>query len=146
MSKDLVEQLAKDLGGKVESMERLPDGSGAAVVSFALPKTHWIYGDKSREGKHGFEAPPMPFRMGVRDLTTVRVNMTRCDTLDRKQMGDNIRLAAQYAVRAATMKGTEMDFDPDALVQNMITGLLGYFTDDGLCEDDWANPPQFRKS
>ena len=40
------------------------------------------------------------------------------------------------------MCGKEDDFDPDALVQNMITGLLGYHTPSGLSEmgDDWANP------
>lgn len=48
--------------------------------------------------------------------------------------------AAKYAVRAATMKGREEDFDPDALCQNMVVGLIGYHTPDGLTCEDWDNP------
>ena len=58
-----------------------------------------------------------------------------------------IRLAGKYAVRCATMNGKEMDFDPDALLQNLVVGFLGYFTEDGLDhEDDWANPPHLQKA
>jgi hypothetical protein len=45
-------------------------------------------------------------------------------------------LAGKYAVRSATLKGTVMDFDPDALIQNLIVGFLGYYTKDGL----WTHP------
>jgi hypothetical protein len=38
------------------------------------------------------------------------------------------------------MHGQEMDFDPDALCQNLVVGLLGYHTPDGLTSDTWANP------
>ncbi len=70
----------------------------------------------------------MPMRMGTDDPR-------------RKQFEGMVRQAAKHAVRAATMNGKETDFDPDALVQNMIVGLLGYFTPDGLDgSDDWANP------
>ncbi len=31
----------------------------------------------------------------------------------------------------ATMKGKEQDFDPDALIQNLIVGMLGYHTPTG---------------
>ena len=108
----------------------LPDGSAFAVFSMPLPDSHWIYGDKRYEDGDGFEPPPMPFRMGT-------------DNPQRAEMAEMVRIAARYAVRAATMKGAEPDFDPDALVQNMVVAFLGYFTPDGLSEDSWANPPDF---
>ena len=101
----------------------LPDGSAFTVASMPLPTDHWLYKD------NGFEPPPMPMRMGTEDP-------------ERKAMEEKLRAAGKYAVRAATMKGVEMDFDPDALIQNLIVGMLGYHTDDGLDHiDDWANPP-----
>lgn len=91
-------------------MVRLPDGSGCFVASFPLRKSHWIYAE-------GDNDPPMPMRIGVGP--------------ERKELEAQIRAAAKYAIRAATMKGTEMDFDPDAMVQSLIIGLLGYWTEDG---------------
>lgn len=124
-----VEEIAEAVGGTITEAGRLPDGSGFAVMSMPLPKDHWIYGDPAREGDHGFEPPPMPFRLGTKDP-------------QRKQWADMLRVAGKYAVRAATMKGKEMDFDPDALLQNLVVGFLGYWTEDGLDHDDaWANPP-----
>lgn len=89
---------------------RLPDGSGAFVASCPLPKTHWIYADSREE-------PPAPMRVGL--------------GARRSELANQIRAAARYAVRGATMRGKEMDFDPDALVQNMVVGMLGYWTEDG---------------
>jgi hypothetical protein len=43
----------------------------------------------------------------------------------RDALAHQIRAAARYAIRASTMRGQEMDFDPDALAQNMVVGLLG---------------------
>lgn len=91
---------------------RLPDGSAAFVASLPLPKTHWIYAEGRNE-------PPMPFGIGTSG------NMTR------KEFADKIREAARYAIRASTMNGKETDFDPDAMVQNMIVGMLGRWTEDG---------------
>lgn len=126
MSEDLVKKLAADVGGKIEEMQRLPDGSGFAVMSMPLPKNHWLYVDT------GFEPPPMTHRLGTAHP-------------DRKVWEAKIRAAAQFAVRAATMKGKEMDFDPDAIVQNMIVGMLGYYTPDGLDRGYGpANPPSAR--
>ncbi len=88
----------------------LPDGSAFGVLSLPLPKDHWIYGSS--------EPPPMPMRMGRGPK--------------REAAAKDIRTAARYAVRASTMRGTEMDFDPDAMVQNFVVGLLGYWTADGL--------------
>jgi hypothetical protein len=129
-----IEQLADDLGGKIIDGAVLPDGSGCAVMSLPLPKNHWIYGDPLMENHGGegesawsYEPSPMPMRMGT-------------DNPQRRDFVEMLTKAGRYAVRAATMKGTEMDFDPDALIQNLITGMLGYHTPDGLSDDEWANP------
>lgn len=120
--KDVSDMIA-NAGGTVETMTVLSDGHGVATASFPLSKDHWLYADDG-----SFDAPPMPMRMGTDDPR-------------RKEFNDMVRKAARYAVRAATMKGKGDDFDPDALVQNMVVGLLGYHTPDGLCGmDDWANP------
>lgn len=101
----------------------LPDGSAAATMSWPLPKDHWLYADDGE-----YEAPPMPLRMGTDDPR-------------RQQFNAAVWAAAKYAIRAATMKGQDSDFDPDALCQNMVVGLLGYHTPNGLdSNDDWANP------
>jgi hypothetical protein len=89
---------------------RLPDGSGAFVASYPLPKTHWIYADHEN-------VPPAFMRMGIGQ--------------ERTELALQIASAARYAIRASTMNGKEMDFDPDAMVQNMVVGLLGYWTEDG---------------
>lgn len=127
MSEQHVHDLAEMLGGRVESMERLPDGSGAATVSYPLPKDHWL-----TRPSEAYEAPPMGLRLGTASpLHEVLVR--------------EVRAAARYAVRASTMNGTEEDFDPDALVQNFVVGLLGYHTPDGLSDDEWANPEHLRR-
>lgn len=97
---------------------RLPDGSAFCTASFPLPKDHWIY----REHPDG-ESPPMPFRRGKGKI--------------RDRLATKIRLASRYAIRASTMHGKEMDFDPDAMVQNMVVGMLGYWTDTGYNTNGW---------
>lgn len=102
----------------IDKAARLPDGSGVMTGSFPLPKDHWIYnaaGDGSGE-------PPMPMRMGT---------VSPFRNIFRKA----IREAAKYAVRASTACGTDNDFDPDAILNNMVVGLLGYNTQDGLAGD-----------
>lgn len=86
----------------------LPDGSGAFVASYPLPKNHWLYAE-------GHNEPPAPMRTGL--------------GAKRNELADQIREAAKFAVRASTMNGKESDFDPDAMVQNFIVGLLGPWTD-----------------
>lgn len=86
----------------------LPDGSAVAVVSLPLPKTHWLYAP--RQYMPGAEEPvelPSPC------LERTAENYERA------------KLAIRYAIRGATMCGKEMDFDPDALVQNALYALLG---------------------
>lgn len=119
---DDVKKMIEDCGGTINEIGALPDGSGFATASFPLPEKHWIYGDGA------YNTPPMPFRMGTDDPR-------------REEFVKAVWAASKHAVRAATMDGKEMDFDPDALCQNMVVGLLGYFTPDGLDgSDDWANP------
>jgi hypothetical protein len=119
MSEEIVRELAGMVGGTIEEMQRLPDGSGFAVMAMPLPANHWLTQD-------GFSVPPMPLRMGA--------------SLQRGLAEAAIKAAARYAIRASTMNGKEVDFDPDAMVQNFITGLLGYYTHSGLSQDAWANP------
>lgn len=90
---------------------RLPDGSAFFTASWPLPKDHWLY-------EEGLDAPPAGLRVGT-------------DDPKRKELEQYVVAAAQFAVRAATLNGKDMDFDPDALVQSMVVGLLGYYTPDG---------------
>lgn len=110
-------------GAQISGVTLLRDGSGFFTASFPLPKDHWIY---SKPGD-GYLVPPMPLRMGG-------------DNPARAIMTDHVRAAGKYAVKAATINGTEVDFDPDAMLQNLVVGMLGYHTPDGLSEDAWCNP------
>lgn len=116
----LVVGMIQDLGGAVESAGILPDGSGFATASLPLPKDHWLYAGRE------LEPPPMPLRM-LHGGT-------------RHAMEAKVRAAARYAIRASTMRGRDNDFDPDAMVQNFLVGLLGYHTPDGLVDEKWMNP------
>jgi hypothetical protein len=121
MKPEEVKKLIEDSGGKVTGMGGpLPDGSGFAVASFPLPKDHWIYDTRD-------DAPPMSFRRGTDDPA-------------RSEMVEKIRAIGRYAIRASTMKGREMDFDPDAMLQNLVVAALGYWTPSGLSNDPNENP------
>lgn len=98
----------------------LPDGSAFTTASFPLPEDHWIYNT-------GGNPPPMPFRMGE-------------NTPLRKEMIAGVWEAGKHAIRGATMNGKDDDFDPDALIQNLIVGMFGYFTEDGTCGDSGGDP------
>lgn len=126
-----IDRLKKKKGMKIEEEGILPDGSGRARGSMPLPKDHWIYGNPEYIGE--YEPPPMPLKLGTSDAR-------------REWFVKALWEAGQYAVRAVTMKGLEDDFDPDALLQSLVVGMLGYFTEDGLDHtDDWANPKQYQK-
>lgn len=45
-----------------------------------------------------------------------------------------LQQAGRYAIRATTSNGKIDDFDPDALIQNLIIGMLGYTSDDRLID------------
>src|SRR3990167_3556605 len=114
-----LEDIAKAVDGKIESIDICPDGHGNAVISYPLPKDHWLTRPGSNE-------PPMPLRVGTMDAP--RLGMTR------KMWADAIKEAAKYAVRASTENGKIDDFDPDAMVRNFIIGMIGFYTPNGKYE------------
>ena len=149
-------QIAEAAGGKA-TLHLLTNDAGEAVHAFGtmsmpLPKTHWIY-DK---GPDNFNVPPMVFRMPANEsvlmLRKLGGALTRHPAsevvpghswLTKQELSQAIREAGKYAVRCATMNGAEEDFDPDALLQNLVVGFLGYFTEDGFSKEDaWANPKE----
>lgn len=137
LSEELVKQLATDVGGTITEIGRLPDGSGFAMMSMPLPKDHW----STRKSEH--EPPPMPLRLGNGRAVTMVLEddgPSRTVRWTRDQLAQAIRAAGRYAYRAATMQGQEPDLDPDALIQNLVVGMLGYWTQAGLSGDEWANP------
>lgn len=124
---DAVKEIAKMTDGTINEVGILPDGSGFATMSMPLPKDHWLTKDPD-----GFNVPPMPMRMGK-------------DNPIREVLAKALKDAGRYAVRCATMNGKDNDFDPDALIQNLIVGFFGYHTEDALSDDDWANPKPYNK-
>jgi len=143
-TKHPVEQIAEACGGKIDSIGLLPDGSGFATMSMPLPKTHWLYQGDRQEAYGTFNTPPMPFRMGSQEYAIFAVRRAGAPVpviMTKEEIAAKIREAGKYAVRCATMNGKEMDFDPDALIQNLLVGMLGYWTEDGLSSDAWMNPP-----
>lgn len=157
---DPIEQIAAACGGTItERVNDLGDGSGFAIMSLPLPKNHWIYQRDPTPDGHTANVPPMPFRMG--DKAVVYFGLDETDVgsliksgqqrvpalkLNKRQFEKAIRAAGRYAVRCATMNGREMDFDPDALLQNLVVGFLGYWTENGLtgCAEDapWCDPQE----
>lgn len=113
---EFVQRLVNELGGSIEECAALPDGSGFAVASLPLPKDHWLY----RDSESG-DQPPMPMRRGTEDP-------------ERKVLWDQMIAAARYAIRVSTDNGKIIDFDPDALAENFVIGMLGYWTPSGLSE------------
>jgi hypothetical protein len=159
-SLDPIQQIAAACGGTItERVNDLGDGSGFAVMSIPLRKDHWIYQKDPVPGRSfTSNIPPMPFRMGTADVVyfaldegdvgaLIKTGQQRLPSikLTKREFEKAIRAAGKYAVRTATMNGTEMDFDPDALLQNLVVGFLGYWTDNGLTGDPqdkpWCDPP-----
>lgn len=97
----------------MDNVTILPDGSAFAVVSFPLPKDHWIY-ETDEDGFVG--EPPVPIKMEMNDPK-------------REQFIQDLIVAGKYALKASTRCGKEMDWDPDAVIQNLIVGMLGYWSD-----------------
>ncbi len=86
----------------------LDDGSGFMLANLPLPKDHWIY--EKREYKEHVEG-------------TLGYLVTQETYQDLKQ---KVQTAVKLAIQGATMSGKDMDFDPDALVQNAVVELLGH--------------------
>lgn len=146
----ILSQIAESCGGKITELSGpLPDGSGFAIMSMPLPANHWIYQGDRIETYGVFNIPPMPFHMGTLDQASLLIQRRSNPTpfgidppirMSKEDFANKIANVARYAIRSATMNGKEMDFDPDAMVQNFQVGMLGYWTDTGLSSDDWANP------
>lgn len=96
------------IGLEVEAS--LPDGSAVAGGSFELPKDHWLYEPSSKEWDK------------ERDVSadTPKPILT-------PELSEQVTKAVRFAIRGATMNGTEMNFDPDALVLNAVYALCGPF-------------------
>jgi hypothetical protein len=145
---NVIEQLAEACGGKITEVGGpLSDGSGFAIMSMPLRKDHWIYKGDREETYGTFNVPPMPLRMGSADIAKIFVGSgarpaDKQYSLTKNEFAEMLKAAGKYAVRCATMNGKDMDFDPDALLQNLQVGMLGYWTDTGLSEDEWANPAE----
>lgn len=101
-----VKETSNMIGSEVECCGELPDGSGFAMVNMPLPRGHWLYAEHDN-------VPPMPFKMGTEHPSYSTIK------------GD-VEAAAKYAIRAATLNGKIVDFDPDAMAQNFVVGMLGY--------------------
>lgn len=94
----------------------LPDGSAFFTATMPLPGNHWLT-------RPGFNStPPMPFRLGT-------------DHPRHEEFMQAIWAAGKYALRAATDNGKIADYDPDAVIQMLVVGLIGYHTPDGLSHD-----------
>lgn len=103
------EALAQQAATDDSHVTVLPDGSAYGVMSFPLPEDHWLYAPREySEGAYEPQELPQP----------ILTHALRAQVV----------AAIRYAVRGATMCGTEADFDPDALVQNAVYALCGPFT------------------
>ena len=92
-----------------EPVTILPNGSAFGVMYFPLPDDHWLYApNEYRDGEYEPIDLPKPI------LTHA--------------LRESVVAAVRYAVRGATMRGQETDFDPDALVQNAVYALCGPYT------------------
>jgi hypothetical protein len=92
-----------------EPVTILPDGSAFGVMSFPLPDDHWLYApNEYRDGEYEPIDLPKPI------LTHA--------------LREAVVASVRYAVRGATMRGQETDFDPDALVRNAVYALCGPYT------------------
>jgi hypothetical protein len=143
---EAVKKIAKACDGTITEVGILPDNSGFAIMSMPLRKDHWIYQGDRTEAYGTFNVPPMVFRMGGNQVFMMAIvdkmppeggtGQAEARGYTKEEMAERIRAAGRYAVRCATMNGKEMDFDPDALLQNLVTGFLGYNTDTGLSDDE----------
>ena len=111
-----------------EASTLLPDGSGFGIMSFPLPKDHWLYKERAyAEGAVDPSDLPAPI------LT--------------HSLRQQVIAAIRYAVRSATNCGKEDDFDPDALVQNAVYALCGPYGSAAPTppvSEDWKDAERYR--
>jgi len=122
---EAITAIKQALAAPVQSAERgepvtiLPDGSAFGMMSFPLPADHWLYApNEYRDGEYEPIDLPKPI------LTHA--------------LREAVVAAVRYAVRGATMRGQEMDFDPDALVQNAVYALCGPYTTPPVAPRQWV--------
>lgn len=128
---EFLQVIADATGGEIDSVSGpLSDGSGFATMSLPLPKDQWLYADHDNH-------PPakLRFRDGDTHIMLITGKMAtegdagleagRGVTITRAHFTDLIREAGRYAIRAATSNGKIVDFDPDALLQNLVMGFTG---------------------
>jgi hypothetical protein len=137
-----VKTIADAAGGTVTEVGYLPDGSGFATMSSPLPKNHWLYANHPN-------IPPMPFRLGQNEFFMYASrekfgpeggqDASLAHSIGRSSFTRAIVAAGKYAIRCSTLNGAD-DFDPDAMLQNLVVGMIGYWTDTGLTDDACANP------
>ena len=82
-------------------------GHNFFVASFPLPADHWLYAPQAPWDAARDESSECPLPVLSGSLRTAVI------------------AAARYAIRGATVRGTEPDFDPDALVMNLCYALCG---------------------
>lgn len=83
----------------------------AFTISIPYPADHWSKAPRTDE-------PPMLLCMGANDPR-------------RAQIEEAIKHATRYALKTAEHHGMRGDFDWDAVVQNVIIGTVGYYTETG---------------
>lgn len=116
---DVLSELADSLGGTIHEVHTLPDESGFATMTYPLPEDHWLY----KTTTEGYTPNPTYPLLAGKD-SKARDFLTRL-----------IEQGARYGVKASTSNGRENDFDPDALVLNIVNGLFGLHTPTGLSRD-----------
>jgi hypothetical protein len=91
-----------------ETINVLPDGSAFFTMSLPLPNDHWLYAPACTE------------------WDSVRDEVADCPRpILTNESRSAVWVAAKYAIRASTMNGKDMDFDPDAMCQNIAYALCG---------------------
>lgn len=97
----------------------LPDDSAFFTTETPLPKDHWLYSEAG--------TPPMLLGRGVDDPEI------------RAELQEAVRQGVQYSLKVSGLDGSE-SVDPDAIVQNAIIGIVGYFTPDGTNTTSYLKP------
>ncbi|MBU3577487.1 hypothetical protein [Polynucleobacter sp. UK-Kesae-W10] len=122
MLTNILTKTISEIEHNLEESGNLPDGTIFNLANYPLPQTHWSV-------RQAFNVPPMPMRMGAGDPR-------------RERMSEALQAAGEYAVRMATNNGELAESDPDEFIDHLEVGFFGYFTEDGLSDDEWNNPPE----
>jgi ribosomal protein L22 len=94
---EVLSTIADAVGGKIESVSEF-----GATMSMPLPKDHWLYQETQDD-------PTSPFASAIFNMDTA----------------EQVKQVLRHAIKSATCNGRIVDFDPDALVINLMNGLFG---------------------